>query len=185
MNFLHVDIKKKSNLLSALQVILPFTFVYKMWYMSELLFNALNFNFGAGNITSRLVIYRIVIYLVSGAVAYGLAALAVSWSYNSFSRSKYSPCDENFMCRINKQTYKTTSYFVLCIANILCGSLNFVAYVAPISTAFVVILMPTILSILEICGIIGLLKLECQKGEFKQLLTAMALPSLYFLLLLR
>lgn len=178
MNFLHVDINKKSNLLTALQVLLPFTFIYKMWFLAELQYNAYNFDISA-------LFSRIFCYLISGAVGYVLAILAVSFSFNLFYKSKFTPCDENFNCRINKQTYMTTCYFVFCIINILCGTLNFIAYAEPISITFMVVLMPTIMSIFSICGIIGLLYLECQKGEFKQLLTSMALPSILFVLLLR
>lgn len=179
MKFLHIDnFDQKNIILKVLKYVLPLTFIYKVWFLAELQYNNYGLNLGA--FTGRVFIYA-----VSGVVAYALALLAVSFSFGILYKSKYSPCDENCTCRINKPTYTAVAYFTICISNILCGTLNFIAYAQPISIAFILLLMPTILSFFAICGIVALLSLECKKGEFKQLLTSMALPSIIFLLFLR
>lgn len=178
MKLFGLNDKKQNTMLTALKFILPLTFVFKMWFFAELQYNDLAYQFGA-------IVGRIVTYVTCGVIPYLLTLLAVSLSYNSFSRSRYSPCDEMSNCSISKKTYSSIAYFVVSIANILCGLLNFVAYGAPISISFVVILIPTIMSIFSVVAIVGLLYTECQKGELKQLITSMALPCIILLLLLR
>ena len=67
----------------------------------------------------------------------------------------------------------------------LTGLLNFFGYGAPISSTFIVILLPTIMSIFSICAIVALLYKFCEKGELKELVTSMALPAIVMLLFLR
>lgn len=176
MNFLHAE-NRQNTLYTITKVLLPFTFIYKTWYLAELQYNTI--------MLERGLLGRIMEYAICGMVAYLLAMLAISLSFRSLYKSRYAPFNEESVCRINKSTYYNTAYFVICVINILCGSLNFIAYTAPISTSFIVIFMPQILSIFTVCGIIGLLCLECKKGEFRQLLTSMALPSIILLILLR
>lgn len=178
MKLFNLDDKKQNKLLTALQVILPFTFIFKMWYLAELQYNGNAQQFGA-------LFGRIMSYAFSGAFGYLLALLAVGWSYNMLSRSKYCPCDEMSTCTISKKTYYSIAYFVICIANVVCGLINFVAYAEPIATSFVVILIPTLMSIFSVITIVALLSHECKKDEFKQLLTSMALPCIILLLMLR
>ena len=177
MNFLRVD-NKKNTVLTILNVLLPLTYIFKLWFEAELIYNSVAMNLGG-------IIGRALSYCVNGAVGYLFAFAAISWSYNIFARSKYSPCDENFVCRINKPTYTAISYFVICIANVVGGTLNFIAYSAPISIVFVTILLPKLLSIFAVCAIVALLCLECKKDERRQLFTAMAIPCIILLLLLR
>ncbi len=178
MNFLRIENNKKSTVLTTLSVLLPFTFVYKLWFEAELIFNTVALSLGS-------YMGRVLSYCVNGAIGYLLAFAAIGWSYNIFARSKYSPCDENFVCKINKPTYTAIGYFVVCIANILGGTLNFIAYAAPISIVFVTILLPKLVTIIAVCAFVALLCLECKKEERRQLLTAMAIPCIILLLLLR
>ncbi len=180
MNFLNIDASKakENKLYMILKILLPITVVFKMWYLSELEFHYFNFTFNG-------FLGRIIVYAIGGGIAYVLQLLAVSFSYSLFYRSKYTPCDENFICKINKPTYSATCYFVLIIANVLTGLLNFFGYGAPISSAFIVILLPTIMSIFSICAIVALLYKFCEKGELKELVTSMALPAIVMLLFLR
>lgn len=180
MNFLHIDINKSKNnaLYIVLKVLLPLTMIFKMWYLAEL-----QYNYYSGTLSG--VFGRLLVYALCGAVGYVLQILAVSLSFSLLYKSKYSPCDENFNCRINKPTYTATCYFVLIIANILTGILNFIAYGEPIASSFIVVLLPTLISIISICGIVALLYLECEKGELRQLITSMAMPALILLLFLR
>lgn len=180
MNFLHIDATKvkENKLYLILKVLLPITAIFKMWYLAEMLFNHYSSTIGG-------LIGRIIVYAISGGVAYALQWVAVSFSFSLFYKSKYTPCDENLICRINKPTYTATCYFVLIIANALTGLLNFFGYVAPISSTFIIILLPTLMSIFSICGIVALLYKECEKGDLKELITSMALPAIIILLFLR
>lgn len=173
-----IDENKQNTWLSVLKGLLPLTFVFKMWFLAELQYNYIAQSLGAFG-------GRFIAYLISGMVAYILCLLAVSLSYNSFCRSKYSPCDQMQNCKISKKAYMIISYSVICVANILCGILNFVAVAAPISISFIVILLPTILSVFSVVAIVAIMNKLCQKGEFKQLMTAMAWPCIILLLLLR
>lgn len=182
MNFLRIENNEKGrNLLSLLQTSVSLTYLYKLWYDCELTYNAVAYNMGA-------FFGRALTYIIAGIIATLLVVISTGWSYTIFSRSKYSPCDENFNCRVSKASYTAVVCFVLLINNLLSGSLNFVAYCLPISTAFMVILLPKILNIIAICTIIALLYLQCrtgEKGEFKQLLVSMALPSVVLLVFVR
>lgn len=170
--------QKENKMLTVLKSVLPLSFVFKTWFLAELEYNQLGIMLGE-------VWGRILTYLLSGVVAYVLAILAVSFSYGSFYRSKYSPCDEMSNCLISRQTYTSIAYFAIVIANILCGIFNFVACFVPISISFIIWLFPTITSLFAVVSIIVMLNIECGKGEFKQLMTAMAWPSILLLLLLR
>lgn len=179
MNFLRIENNEKDkSILTALKVLLPITFVFKLWFEAELIYNSVGISLGA-------LFGRILSYAANGGLGFLFAFAAVSWSYNIFMKSKYCPVDENCNCKINKQTYTAICYFVICIANLIGGLLNFIPYAFPISTVFSLLLMPRVITVFTICGIIGVLSTMCKKDELKELITSMAIPSIILLLLLR
>ena len=75
MNFLRIENNKKSTVLTTLSVLLPFTFVYKLWFEAELIFNTVALGLGS-------YMGRVLSYCVNGAIGYLLAFAAIGWSYN-------------------------------------------------------------------------------------------------------
>ncbi|MDE6967969.1 MAG: hypothetical protein K2P12_04845 [Clostridia bacterium] len=179
MKFLHIDSNENIYKVNILKYLLPFTFMYKMWFLAEMVYNQFV------STTVGPIFGRIIMYAITGLVAFLLCLLAVNFSYRNFSRSKYSPCDEYFYCRVNKPTYYMISYFAIIVSNIISGSLNFIAYAFPVSIIFIVITLPAIMAVITIFAIIGLLSTECRSGELKQLIVSMIAPSIWFLILLR
>ncbi len=179
MNFLRIENNEKDkSILTILKVLLPITYVFKLWFEAELIYNSVGASLG-------VLFGRILSYAVNGGLGFLFAFVAVSWSYSIFMKSKFCPVDENCNCKINKQTYTAICYFVICITNLIGGVLNFVPYAFPISTVFSLLLMPRLITLFAICGIIAILNTMCKKDELKELITSMAIPSIILLLLLR
>lgn len=179
MNFLHIEKDvKKNTVLTVLTALFPITYIFKMWYESEMIFNV--YGIDLGNFIGRFISYG-----ANAFVGYLLAFGAIMWAYSVFSRSKYSPIDDANNCMVNKQTFIAICYFIFCIANIVAGLLNFVAYFMPISTVFITVLLPKIVNIFALIAIFWVLYLECKKEKFKELFTAIAIPFIIMLLLVR
>lgn len=171
--------RKTSPLVIALRVVLALTFMLKCVYtvqtqMVSMLDN-LNASFG---------------WLVAlGTIMYGLISFALFWVvsalvYNNISISKYFPSANDGQCAVSRDKYLTIVYTVAIANNIVIGALNAMLYAVPVAMPFITLIASKIIAIVSVMAFNTYMAMKYAKGSLKEYTVAMALPSLFLIIVL-
>ncbi len=168
---------KNKSIIYATRFIVFLTFIYKSWLAAEM-------QIVTGG-TNSWLISVVGNYIMMGAIPFLLYLLGNWAAYSTFSRSKFCPADKDFNCLVTKNTFNINMNIIVCVSNLIAGSLAFIGYYYSISITLMIVVLPIIMSVFTVVTLIITLIAMVGKENAKGLIVSMSGPSILLLMVLR